>query len=579
MTIELTKFKEAAKTLLLLVVGLGMLILPVHLRCAKVVPVPAEILDSAAQGNSDSLKVVIDWLRGAQNERPDHIVGVLTVLEVAAMRRNLDAARVLAQYHECRDRDKEVRYLGMLAEAGERESMSRLGLYLLGGVGCAVESPRPVEGLRWLGRAAELGDPAALDRLGDCNRDGLGGPVDLERARGFYRRAAAFGVKAAEGKLKALEGATTVPVAIEVNFPGAPGVPGGLTRISYTAISRPARTLGVALGSGQVIVTGETQPLEPAGGDLYCLDPGNLGQGVAACKNAYVVRLAGSSLPVGTWVLRDAKGTTLNADLRPELEKAMTGLYPDASIGYMAAASARLGNEETKSLLLWASSENGACIMKLTGDGRIAAIQKAGDRYCLGKLQAFPIKALGHDVVGFVTDHAGSANYYHWIFWDWSGDKPQVVFDGTSSPVIPKFEDVAGDGTEVMVMDDQNSTYLRPPALYRWSPKSRRFEAADSAFPGFWNRRIEMEIEELKSRRSGEKDSADNSRLPLVVLERLLLDLRARTGPDKVAEVLSLADKYLEPLIRNSGNDYLQRRAKELKKRMHAELHGVLPKE
>ena len=87
--------------------------------------------------------------------------------------------------------ENEVKRAMKQAETGERDEMQRIGQYYCRGeMGLQQDK---AEGLRWYHRAVEAGSGLAAFNLGGCYLKGDGVEQDLEKALGYFQKAAELG--------------------------------------------------------------------------------------------------------------------------------------------------------------------------------------------------------------------------------------------------------------------------------------------------------------------------------------------------------------------------------------------------
>ena len=274
--------------------------------------------------------------------------------------------------------------------------------------------------------------------------------------------------------------------------------------------------------------------------------------------------------PGGAWILHGPDGAVLNADFRTELMAALATAVSDTAVAQITVQPMRLASGAPKTLVLWASMPTVAVLLKLDVSGKVVGARPVADGYAFGELTSFRWKGVNHDYAGFVTAAAGSADFSHWVFWDWSSAEPKVVFsaDAGMNEELPNFRDLDGDGTDELVFDNRGSKYGRPPQLFRWAASKGTFEPADRAFPDFWNRRISAAVERLRAWRVSKTARADRPRLPLVLVDALLQDFDCRGGREGWDAFVQKAEASLKPLMEDRSNDYLQRRASGLERRV-----------
>lgn len=166
------------------------------------------------QGRSDDLPLLIDVLeRGATLGDPRSllILGFLTrdgqgieadlerardLLHAAALLGERQAMREMATFFEADDNDladpaEARKFWRRLAEAGDPEAQNRMGEIYALGQNVDVDMD---EAVKWLEAAAAQGHMMANNAMGHTLRDGPNGyPVNPERARGYFARAAELG--------------------------------------------------------------------------------------------------------------------------------------------------------------------------------------------------------------------------------------------------------------------------------------------------------------------------------------------------------------------------------------------------
>jgi len=148
--------------------------------------------------------------------------------------------------------------------------------------------------------------------------------------------------------------------------------------------------------------------------------------------------------------------------------------------------------------------------------------------------------------------------------WDGKDFKKVLEFSSGKTSYRPLFTDLDNDGTNELVFENVYSDYGELPQIYKWNTFSKLFDRADGQFPDYWNEKIAKEIEKLK-----QWQFSPNSRDPLVYCARIANYFSLRRGAEGVQVFLNLADEKLQFLIENRKNNYIQKRAGNLKKSIH----------
>jgi len=269
-------------------------------------------------------------------------------------------------------------------------------------------------------------------------------------------------------------------------------------------------------------------------------------------------RYAGND--IGEWSLHRADGATLFEDVRAVLRAQLGSATGMERISALESDIDGDGRKEfifqvtpgydSKTLLVYGADLKWRCTEQF---GALTV-------EVLGRMRAADPPMLG----GYILLGA-SAGESEWIFYRWVGGRLQKVLDALieSVGVQPQYVDLNNDGYNEVLFEIRSKYMERVPAqIFTWDREKQEFIPGSDKFPAYWQAIIDRELPLFSGMRAGDGI--------YVQAYRLAHAYKLRGKEEGKDGFLRLVKEKLDPILKNTRNDYHQQRAGQVLKEVKA---------